>query len=309
LTVADPNDEPPLAPPTAMATPSEPTLKMLRGACDAHFHVMGPRARFPFAPGRSFTPADAPKEALFALHEFLGIDHGVVVHTAAHGTDNSATADALAAKHGAYRGIALVPVDVAGAELKRLDEAGFCGARFHYMQHLGQGTPIGEVIAFGKRLAELGWHLQIHMAPERIAELTPAINTSPVPVVIDHMGRIDAGLGLEQSAFQNLLRLLDDRNVWVKVSGTDRITRAGPPYADAVPFARKLVAEFGDRCLWGTDWPHPNHQGPIPDDGGLVDLIADIAPTLKARQALLVDNPQRLYNFAPATRRGLEVQS
>ena len=293
----------PAAPPTWMAKPSEPTLQLPRGACDAHFHIFGPRARFPYAPGRSFTPSDAPKEMLFALHEFLGIDHGVIVHTAAHGTDNTATADALAAKGGAYRGVALVPVDIADAELKRLAAAGFCGARFHYMQHLGKETPIEDVIGFGKRLADIGWHLQIHMAAERIAELTPALKTSPVPVVIDHMGRVDASLGLEQPAFQNLLRLMDDPNFWVKVSGCDRASRTGPPYADAIPFARKLVAEFGDRVVWGTDWPHPNHQGPIPDDGDLVDLIADIAPTPEARQALLVDNPQRFYDFAPAMRR------
>jgi 2-pyrone-4,6-dicarboxylate lactonase len=295
--MADPTIEPPLAPPTAMAKPSEPTLRLPKGACDAHFHIFGPGARFPYAADRKYTPTDAPKETLFALHAFLGFDHGVIVHTAQHGTDNSVTEDALADTNGAYRGIALVPVDISDAELKRLNAAGFRGARFHYMQHLGAGTPIAEVIAFGKRLADIGWHLQIHMAAERIAELTPAIKWSPVPVVVDHMGRVDASLGLEQKPFADLLRLMDDRNVWVKVSGCDRATRQGPPYADAVPFARKLVADFGDRCVWGTDWPHPNHQGPIPDDGGLVDLIADIAPTPQARQALLVDNPHRLYDF------------
>lgn len=168
--MADPTIDPPLAPPTCMARPSEPTLKLPRGACDTHFHVFGPRARFPYAPGRNFTPTDAPKEALFSLHKFLGIDHGVIVHTAAHATDNSATADALAAKGGSYRGVALVPVDISDAELTRLNAAGFCGARFHYMQHLGQGTPIGDVIAFGKRLADIGWHLQIHMQASLIAE-------------------------------------------------------------------------------------------------------------------------------------------
>jgi 2-pyrone-4,6-dicarboxylate lactonase len=305
--MADPTAEPPLAPLTYMTKPSEPTLRLPRGACDAHFHIFGPGTRFPYAAGRKYTPTDAPKEALFALHAFLGIDHGVIVHTAQHGTDNSVTEDALADTNGAYRGIALLPVDIGDAELKRLNAAGFRGARFHYMQHLGAGTPIADVIAFGKRLADIGWHLQIHMAAERIAELTPAIKASPVPVVIDHMGRIDASLGLEQKPFADLLRLMDDLNIWVKVSGCDRATRQGPPYADAMPFARKLVAEFGDRCVWGTDWPHPNHQGPIPDDGELVDLIADIAPTPQARQALMVDNPQRLYDFvrlagrAPAT--------
>jgi len=235
---------------------------------------------------------------LFALHEMFGIERCVIVHPAAHGYDLSVTADAIAAKGGAYLGIGLMPVMISDAELKRLDAQGFRGARFHYMQHLGAGTPIDEVIAFGKRLADIGWHLQIHMAAERIAELTPALKRSPVPVVVDHMGRIDAGQGLDQAPFKNLLKLLEDRNVWVKVSGTDRITRQGPPYADAVPFARKLVEEAGDRCVWGLDWPHPNHQGPIPDDGVLVDLLAEIAPSEGQRQALQVDNPQRLYRFA-----------
>ena len=284
--------------PTFMAKPSKPKLRLPRGACDAHVHVFGPGARFPYDPGRATIPADAPKETLFALHDLLGIDRCVIVHTAAHGFDNTATADALAARPGTYRGVALTPTTISDADLKALDAAGFRGVRFHYMQHLEQAAPIDEVIAFGKRLAQLDWHLQIHMQADRIAELAPAIHRSPVPVVIDHMGRIDAALGLDQPHFQALLRLLDDRNVWVKVSGCDRATRQGPPYADAVPFARRLVAEAGDRVVWGLDWPHPNHRGPIPDDGMLVDLIAGMAPGEAARQALLVDNPQRLYRFS-----------
>jgi len=288
--------------PTWTSSPSQPRLKLPPGACDAHVHVFGPRARFPFAEGRSYTPSDAPKEALFALHAMLGIERCVIVHTAAHGYDLSATADALAAKGGAYLGVALVPTSISDAELKRLDGAGFRGARFHYMPHLAKGAPIDEAIAFGRRLADIGWHLQIHMAAELIGELTPALRRSPVPVVIDHMGRVDASQGLDQEPFRNLLKLLEDRNVWVKVSGADRATRQGPPYADAVPFARKLVEAAGDRCVWGLDWPHPNHQGPVPDDGVLVDLLAEIAPGAAQRQALLVDNPQRLYRFAPAAR-------
>jgi 2-pyrone-4,6-dicarboxylate lactonase len=283
-----------------MAQPSKPKLRLPSGACDAHVHVFGPRKRFPFAEGRGYTPSDAPKEMLFALHEFLGIEHCVIVQPACHGTDNAVTEDAVAATGGAYRGIAMVPVDVSAAELKRLAAAGLCGARFHYMRHLSKGAPIEQVVAFANRLADIGWHLQIHMEASLIGELAPALKRSPVPVVIDHMGRVDAALGLEQPAFAALLRLMNDATLWIKVSGADRITRQGPPYADAVPFARKLVAEFGDRVVWGTDWPHPNHTGPIPDDGALVDLIAEIAPTPAARQALLVDNPQRLYKFAPA---------
>jgi len=287
-------------PPYWMSTPTKPKLKLPAGACDAHVHVFGPRNRFPFAEGRRYTPSDAPKELLFTLHERLGIEHCVIVQPACHGTDNSVTIDAIAATGSSYKGMALVPMTISDAELKRLDAAGLCGARFHYMTHLAKGPRIDEVISFSKRLADIGWHLQIHMEAELIADLTPTLKRSPVPVVIDHMGRIDASLGLDQPAFRALLALLTDKNVWVKVSGADRITRQGPPYSDAVPFARKLVAEFGDRCVWGTDWPHPNHQGPTPDDGMLVDILAEIAPGEPARQALLVDNPSRFYRFAPA---------
>ena len=283
--------------PTFMARPSKPTLAIPPYACDAHVHVFGPRPRFPYERGRATTPSDAPKETLFALHDFLGFERCVIVHTAAHGFDNAATADALAAKGGSYRGVALVPTTISDAELKWLDVAGFRGARFHYMRHLKQAASIDDVVAFGERLAPFGWHLQIHMEAKFIAELGPALHRAPVPVVIDHMGRVDASLGLDHPEFQALLRLLDDKNVWVKVSGADRITRRGPPYADAVPFARRLLEVAGDRAVWGLDWPHPNHQGPIPDDGQLTDLIAEIAPTESARQMLLVDNPQRLYRF------------
>ncbi|MGA7185837.1 MAG: amidohydrolase family protein, partial [Pseudolabrys sp.] len=236
-----------------MASPSKPKLKLPPGACDAHVHVFGPRERFPFAEGRYYTPSDATKEMLFALHEQLGIQHCVIVQPACHGTDNSVTADATVATRQAYKGVGLVPLNISDSDLKELDAAGLCGARFHYMTHLGRGPGIDEVVAFAKRLADIGWHLQIHMEAELIADLTPALRRSPVPVVIDHMGRVDASLGLDHPHFRALLTLLDDKNVWVKVSGSDRVTRRGPPYADAVPFARKLVAEFGDRCVWGSD--------------------------------------------------------
>ena len=292
----------PADPPYWMAAPSKPKLRLPSGACDAHVHVFGPRARFPFAEGRKYTPSDATKEMLFALHARLGIEHCVIVQPNCHGPDNSVTEDAVAATGSAYKGVALVSTSTTDAELKRLSAAGLTGARFHYMEHLGAGATIDEAIAFSARLADVGWHLQIHMDGHRIAELAPALRHSPVPVMIDHIGRIDASRGLDQSAFRALLALMQDKNVWIKVSGTDRATRQGPPYADAVPFARKLVAEFGDRVVWGTDWPHPNHAPPVVDDGLLVDILAEIAPGAAALQALLVDYPQRFYRFAPARR-------
>jgi 2-pyrone-4,6-dicarboxylate lactonase len=259
-------------------------------------HVFGPQSRFPFAPGRSFTPADAPKEKLFALHRWLGIERCVVVQSNAHGYDNSAAEDAIAAKQGDYVGIALLPLTVPDAELQRLDAAGFRGARFHYMRHLGASMPIADVIDFAGRLAPIGWHLQLHFESALIGELAPALRRTPVPVVVDHMGRIDASAGIDHADFRALRELMRDPRFWVKVSGVERASRRGAPYDDAVPFARALVEDAGDRVLWGTDWPHPN-LGHVPDDGLLVDLIGAIAPGERQRHALLVDNPARLYRF------------
>jgi 2-pyrone-4,6-dicarboxylate lactonase len=278
-------------------SPGKPKLALPAGACDAHVHVFGPRKRFPFPEKRTYTPpADAPKERLFALHAMLGIQRCVIVQAGCHGFDNAVVADALAAKHGDYVGVALLPAGVAEPELRRLDAQGFRGVRFNFMKHLGQGASIEEALALGPRLADLGWHLQIHMESALIAQMAGALKRAAVPVVIDHMGRVDASLGLEQPAFRALLDLMRDARFHVKVSGSERISRQGPPYTDAIPFAKKLVAEFGDRCFWGTDWPHPNLAA-VPDDGVLVDLLSEIAPSESQRQALLVENPRRFYRF------------
>lgn len=273
-------------------------LQLPPGACNAHCHVFGPRERFPYAPDAAFAPArDEPKEALFALNDRLGLSRCVVVQSSCHGFDNRAAEDAVAARPDRYRAIALLPTDVGDAELRRLDRAGFRGVRFNYMGHLGRQVPIEDVLALAARFAPLGWHLQIHGDPALLTDLASSLRRSPVPVVIDHIGRIDASLGMAQRDFQALLALMEDERFWVKLSGMDRITRQGPPYEDAQPFARRLVADFGERVVWGNDWPHPNHAGPRPDEQQLVDLIAAIAPSAPARQRLLVDNPQRLYRF------------
>ena len=275
--------------------PTEPKLKLPEGACDAHFHVFGPKAKFPFDEKAPYKPADAPKDVLIDRHMFLGIERGVVVQSAAHGYDNSAAADLLAEMKGSYVGIALVPVNAEVSELKKLDAQGFRGARFNYVQHLGGGPPLADVMKFTSKLATLGWHLQLHLESSMIAQMTTELKLSAVPIVIDHMGRIDASRGLDQPGFTHMLKLLEDKRFWVKVSGLERASRQGAPYSDAVPFARRLVTEFGSRVVWGSDWPHPNLDA-IPDDGKLVDLIGEFTNDMQ-RQALLVDNPQKLYKF------------
>jgi 2-pyrone-4,6-dicarboxylate lactonase len=276
--------------------PTEPKLKLPPGATDCHFHVFGPKEKFPFDPKTPYTPTDAPKDVLIDRHMFLGVERGVVVQSAAHGFDNSAAADLLADHKGNYVGVALVPVNVDITELKKLAAQGFCGVRFNFVQHLGGGPALADVLKLSTKLASLGWHLQLHVESSMILKMSTELKFSPVPVVIDHMGRIDASRGLDQPGFTHLLKLLEDKRFWVKVSGLERASRQGAPYADAVPFARKLVSEFGERCIWGSDWPHPNLDR-VPDDGVLVDLIGEFANE-QQRQALLVDNPQKLYKFS-----------
>jgi len=280
--------------------PAAPALQLPPLACDSHVHVFGPASRFPYAQGRNFTPVDAPKETLFALHRHLGIARCVIVQSAVHGFDNRVVEDAMAAGEGRYLGVALVPANVADAELQRLAAAGFRGVRFNFMKHLAAAASVDEIIALTHRLKAAGLHLQVHFESSLVHSLAGPLARSAVPVVIDHMGRVDAALGADHADFAALHALLANPLFYVKVSGIDRIdpqAHSTPPYALGVALARTLVESYPDRCLWGTDWPHPNHTH-VPDDGVLVDALARIATTPARLQQLLVDNPQRLYRFA-----------
>ena len=280
---------------TYMRQPSAPTLLLPPGACDAHVHVFGPATTYPFSADSVLTPADAPKETLFALHRQLGITRCVIVQSMVHGFDNAVVEDAIRGGAGRYLGVALVPHQVASAELQRLQAVGFRGVRFNFMRHLGQGATAAQVVALTQRLAPLDLHLQVHFESNLIHELAPVLRQSAVPVVIDHIGRVDATLGENHADFRALCTLLEDPRFHVKLSGVDRVS-PGAPYAEGVALARRLLQEFPERCFWGTDWPHPNHHH-VPDDGHLVDLLAQIAPTPSALEALLVHNPQRFYRF------------
>lgn len=282
-------------------SPRKTTVTLPKGATDCHCHIFGPQDVFPFDPASGFKPADAPKEALFALHDQMGIERCVIVQSGCHGHDNRVVADAIAARPGRYLGIALAPADIEATQLKALDNQGFRGLRFNYMSHLAPGADRDALRALAPRLADLGWHLQIHMEDRLIAPMTPWLADLPVPVVIDHFGRIDASRPRDQAEFQALLRLLDHEHLWCKVSGSERASRQDPPYDDAVPYAREVVQRFPDRVLWGTDWPHPNFRADPPDDGDLFDLLPRIAPTEALMQSLLVENPERLYGFGQGT--------
>ena len=276
--------------------PSKPRFKVPAGSVDSHCHVFGPAGRFPYAPERKYTPVDAPKEKLFALRDFLGFDKNVIVQASCHGKDNSALIDALVNSNNKARGIAVVGEDVTSRELKVMDEAGVRGVRFNFVKRLVDFTPREVLESIAARIAPLGWHIVVYFEMPDLPELESFFTALPTLVVVDHMGRPDVKKGLEHPDFQRYLRLLDKHtNIWSKVSCPERLTVAGAPYDDVVPFARALVERFPDRVLWGTDWPHPNMPVEAPDDGVLVDVIPKIARTPELQKALLVDNPMRLY--------------
>ncbi len=279
--------------------PKKPRLRLPRLSCDAHFHVFGPRDIFPFAPDRTFTPQDAPKKELFRLHRFLGFERGIFVQSGCHGSDHAVVMDLLAAGQEHYRAVGLIDPSCPKDELMRLHIAGMRGVRFHFFSHLGPPTPLADIRCVVGMVAPLGWHIAIHVGGRGILEQYDFITSIDAPVVIDHIGRLDIGEGIGGEAFSALRRLLDRGNVWVKLSGTDRITKQGYPYSDAVPFARLLAEHAPERVVWGTDWPHPNHKA-VPNDGELVDLIAEIAPDEKTRHLMLVTNPEKLFDFPPS---------
>ncbi len=276
--------------------PSKPHFVPPPGSVDAHCHVFGPASRFAYAPERKYTPVDAPKEKLFALRDFLGFDKNVIVQASCHGTDNSALLDALTNSKGKARGVAVIGEEVTDAELARMNSAGVRGVRFNFVKRLVDFTPRDVLERIAARIAPLGWHIVVYFEMPDLPELESFFTSLPTKVVVDHMGRPNVKKGIDHPEFRRYLHLLaEHENIWSKVSCPERLTVAGAPYDDVVPFARSLVENFPDRVLWGTDWPHPNMPVEAPDDGILVDVVPKIALTAELQRKLLVDNPMRLY--------------
>jgi len=274
-----------------------PAFKAPPLTCDAHCHIFGPVDRYPYAATRPYTPPEAPLPAFRALHEGIGVERAVIVNATPYGRDNTIILDAIAQSGGRYRGIANVDDRMTPGELELLASGGIDGCRFTFLSRLG-GRP--DMSAFDRivtRIAALGWHVDLYLEAAQLDDMAPRLEALPVPYVIDHMGVIDASAGLQQPAFQKLLSLVRrDEKCWVKITGPERISRSGPPFHDAVAYARTLIETAPDRVLWGTDWPHPNVPY-MPNDGDLIDLVPLYTPDEQHRRLLLVDNPARLFRF------------
>lgn len=273
----------------------KPAFVLPRGACDTHVHIWGPFDRFPVAKGAPYTPPERTRDDLVALHERLGVDRAVIVQTTVYKSDNRAMLDGIARSGGRWRGVALIDEHFTDADFLSLHEGGVRGVRFGFVKHLGGVPDLALVRRTAARIAPMGWHLVLHLDAGNIPEFLDFFGEFSLPVVVDHMGRVPVRDGLDQPPFRILLDLLKRPNWWVKVSGAERISETGPPFADAIPFAQRLIAAAPDRVLWGTDWPHPNVRWE-PDEADLVDLLPSFAGAA-ALHKVLVDNPARLYGF------------
>ena len=276
--------------------PSKPRFKLPAGAVDAHCHVFGPGAEFPYAPERKYTPCDASKQQLFALRDHLGFDKNVIVQASCHSKDNRAMVDALDASNGKAKGVAFVGEEVTDQELQWMHKAGVRGVRFNFVKRLVDSTPRAAFEAIVKKIMPLGWHVVIYFEMPDLAENEEFFKSLPTTVLYDHMGTPDVKAGVDGVDNQRFHRMLEThKNMWVKATCPERMSRNAPLYEDVIPFQKALIEKFSDRVIYGTDWPHPNMKVEAPDDGLLVDRIPLIAPTAELQQKLLVDNPMRLY--------------
>jgi 2-pyrone-4,6-dicarboxylate lactonase len=282
------------------STPSKPRFTPPVGAIDAHCHVFGPMAEFPFSAQAKYLPEDAGADKLFALRDHLGFSRNVIVQASCHGTNNAATLDAIAKSIGPHgelmaRGVAVVDPTITNAELHVLHQGGIRGVRFNFLKRLVDDAPKDKFLDVAARLPK-GWHVVIYFEADILEEMRDFIAAIRVPVVIDHMGRPDVSQGPDGRDMRAFRALLDSRpDVWFKATCPDRLDTGGDPWNDFANAVRPLVEDYPDRCLWGTDWPHPNMETNIPDDGHLVDMIPRIATTEALQRKLLIDNPTRLY--------------
>jgi 2-pyrone-4,6-dicarboxylate lactonase len=252
--------------------------------------------RFPFSAKAKYLPEDAGPEALFALRDHLGFSRNVIVQASCHGTDNRATLHAIAESGGRARGVAVVDPDITTDGLRALHDGGIRGVRFNFLKRLVDDAPKDRFIEVAKRIQDLGWHVVIYFESDILDEMRPFLDAIPTPIVIDHMGRPTMSQGPDGQEITAFKALMDSRDdIWTKVTCPDRLSAQGDPWNDFVEVVRPLVELYPERVLWGTDWPHPNMQDAIPDDGHLVDVIPRIAVTTDLQKRLLVENPMRLY--------------
>jgi predicted TIM-barrel fold metal-dependent hydrolase len=295
------NDPPRIAGP--VPHPKKPRIAPPPGAWDAHAHIFGPSDRFPYTPGRGYTPPDAPVEKYIALLDHLGFARGLIVQGNAHGFDNRVILDALARYPQRFRGVGITDTRIAPGVLRDWHALGMRGLRFHLFTDEGRpgyvrGVSLDAFEVFRPVMRELGWVMQVFCDWRLTQDIAPVLRdvSREMPVIVDHMLNIPAERGVDDENFQALVRLVGEGHAHVKLSAAYRLSTQFPDYPDARPFHDALLRANPERLLWGTDWPHPSIPGEImPDDGHLLDLFHDWTPDEKTRRRILVETPERLF--------------
>lgn len=292
-TITNPTPEPKGLPPVSEARKPRASLPAL--SCDSHCHIYGPFGRFPLPADRTFTPHEAPEANLRRLHDRLGIERAVIVHSQGHGHGHDPILAALRENPGRYKGVAVIEPEIHGDRITEFNDAGVCGVRFSFVSHLKK-PDIAGVMKVAELVRPYGWHAAVHVSGKGLMEMEDVIRSLPIRVVIDHMARPD----IESTDFieveRTLFKLLDTGRFWLKLSGIERLSKQGVPFDDVLEYMRRLVQHAPERLLWGTDWPHVNLSGPMPDDGDLVDALAGVAGEQALRQ-ILVENPANFFGF------------
>lgn len=272
-----------------------PRVRAPAGSCDCHFHVFGDPRLYPFSMPRDYTPPQAPLEAWQNMAGVLGLERMVIVQPSVYGIDNTCTLDALKTVGSKKaRAVVVLNNEVSDHELERLDGCGVRGVRFNLVNTGGLTPDLMNSLAH--RIAPLGWHLQFYVDGRQLPEIGTMIEKLATPVVIDHMGQVRRDSPTYDEELAALLRLMSNGKTWVKLCGY-RASTLTYPYDDVAPLARALIDAAPERCVWGTDWPHPGLQSGMPDDGALLDLLSTWAPSTALRDQILVRNPARLYGF------------
>ncbi|TCT03580.1 amidohydrolase family protein [Aquabacter spiritensis] len=280
-----------------------PRVFMPAGACDSHAHVCGPLDRYPAFAERIYSPPpEATLDNYRAMLAALGVSRAVLVQPSFYADDNSAVLDGLDAMGPQARGIVVLGDDVDDAELERMSAAGVRGVRFNIVDVKdGKGVlPMDRLRAVARRIAPLGWHIELLMHVNEFPDMDRAFADFPTEIVVGHLGYVPARHGTADPGFQALLRLMRDGRAWAKLTGPYRISATGLPHDDILPFAETLVDQVPDQLVWGSDWPHVKVSWsiPMPNDGDIADLLTRWVPDPAVRERVLVDNPARLYGFS-----------
>jgi len=279
--------------------PHAPVFDMPAGACDTHFHVFPSGHEHRYVPDRSYTPPPLEISDFDRVAAALGIERAVVVQPSVYAEDNAAMLEVSSADPNRLRAVVSVKPEVSDAELEAFHAAGARGIRVNVVDSGGMTFPsVEDALSFTARIVDLGWHIEFLAHVETFEDINSVLSSSQVPVVFGHLGYTNAAKGLNDPGFQRFLAAFEEGQAWVKLTGPYRISTLDRfPYTDITEMAEALISANPDRLIWGSDWPHVRHRGKMPNDGALLEQLADWGCDASLRKKVLVDNPAELYGF------------